>query len=178
MHDDAQLVARTRKGDREAFGELYDRYARLVRCVCFDGTGDLLEAQDLTQEVFFRAYRKLDRLRKADRFASWLLGIARRAVTDWQRGRARDRHQFVGSFPEPTPRDADTDADRVRELRDAIRQLPERERLALHLFYLKQEPVKVARQVLDLSRSGFYKLLDRAKRRVAITMKQTQGDDR
>jgi RNA polymerase sigma-70 factor (ECF subfamily) len=44
----------------------------------------------------------------------------------------------------------------------AICELPERQRLALHLFYLQENPAEDARQILKLSRSGFYRLLDRA----------------
>jgi RNA polymerase sigma-70 factor (ECF subfamily) len=45
---DAKLVARTLAGDREAFGRLYDRYARLVRAVALDATRDPAAVQDLT----------------------------------------------------------------------------------------------------------------------------------
>ena len=61
---DAELVAQTLAGNREAFGDLYDRYARLVRSVVCGVTWDWPMVQDLTQESFLRAYRKLGSLRE------------------------------------------------------------------------------------------------------------------
>ena len=55
---DADLVASVLAGDREAFGGLYDRYARLVRAVVYGVARDWPTVQDLTQECFLRAYRE------------------------------------------------------------------------------------------------------------------------
>jgi len=82
-------VHRARRGDREAFGDLYRRYGRLVH-------GILLarlppgETQDLVQEVFLLALRKLGTLRDPGAFAPWLATLARRAAADHLReGRSR-----------------------------------------------------------------------------------------
>ena len=57
---DADLVARVLAGDVEAFGCLYDRYARLVRAVVYRVGHDAPIVHDLTQECFLRAYRDGD----------------------------------------------------------------------------------------------------------------------
>ena len=82
-------------GDRAAFAELYDRRGRLIRAICFESTHDLQAAAELTQEVFLRAMEKLQRLRDPQRFAPWLVGIARRVCREWRRGRLRDRCRLV-----------------------------------------------------------------------------------
>jgi RNA polymerase sigma factor (sigma-70 family) len=172
MSETAELVERTRNGDEEAFAILYDRHAALVRAICYDVTGDLSHAEDLAQDVFFTAYQKLGQLRDGDRFLAWLCKIARRAGSDWQR-RLR-RHN---PLPEGVIDIADSaDAPHLAELREAIRQLPENERLALHLFYLDEQPVIAARQVLKLSQSGFYKLLERARNRVGLIIRRNQEE--
>ncbi|WP_010588088.1 RNA polymerase sigma factor [Schlesneria paludicola] len=168
---DASAVSRVQRGDRAAFAELYDRYARLVRCLCFDGIRNLNDSNDLCQEVFLKAFRSIGELRDANRFANWLTGITRNAIRDWHRRHDGSPMQLDEPVPDSEHRDSETD---FAELRDAIGALPEQERLALHLFYLDEEPVTVARQVLGLSQSGFYKLLDRARRQVAEKMKATQ----
>ena len=167
---DACAVVRVQQGDRAAFAELYDRYARLVRCICFDGTRNLSDSNDLCQDVFLKAFRAIHELREAQRFASWLTGITRNTVRDWQRHHARAPQPLEEPVPDAELHD---DSDFV-ELRDAIGTLPEQERVALHLYYLDEEPVSVARQILGLSQSAFYKLLDRARRQVAVKMKATQ----
>ncbi|MCK4343123.1 MAG: sigma-70 family RNA polymerase sigma factor, partial [Phycisphaerae bacterium] len=74
---DATLVQGVLSGDRDAFAELYDRWAGLIRATCFDTTRDLDTAEDLAQEVFLRALQKLGNLRDPRRFVAWLMGIAR-----------------------------------------------------------------------------------------------------
>ncbi|MBL4701513.1 MAG: hypothetical protein JKX85_09670, partial [Phycisphaeraceae bacterium] len=69
---DAELTQRFCAGDREAFVKLYDRYAFLVRSIVYDTTGRLADAQDLTQEVFLRAWQKRSELRDPCKFTAWL----------------------------------------------------------------------------------------------------------
>ena len=63
----------------------------------------------------------------------------------------------------------------IDEVRRAVSQLPERERMAVHVHYLCGEPVEAARGALGLSPSGFYKLLERARRRLRAKLLKTEG---
>jgi RNA polymerase sigma-70 factor (ECF subfamily) len=172
MADTTELVAKARGGDHAAFAALYDRHARLVKAICYDSTGHLASAEDLSQEVFLRAYQKLHQLRDGSRFVAWLCEIARRAGRDWAKKSRRDgglpklAQTIDVAVPQKEPQ--------LAELRHAIRQLPDDERMALHLFYLDEQPVAVARQVLGLSQSGFYKLLDRAREHVGSIMRRNE----
>jgi RNA polymerase sigma-70 factor (ECF subfamily) len=168
---DGTLVLGVLEGDRSAFAELYDRRARLIRAICYDATRDIETAAELTQEVFLRAYAKLGRLNDPDSFASWLAGIARRVCREWRRGRLRRLRVVTDSpigpdseaaaSPQPDPPD-----ERIGELREAIATLPERERLALHAFYLQGMDAEQAGTVLGLSRSGLYRVLSVARDRL------------
>ncbi|MHC4443016.1 MAG: RNA polymerase sigma factor [Planctomycetota bacterium] len=170
---DANLVEAVLSGDRSAYADLYDRYARLIRAVCYDATRDLNHSQDLSQEVFLRAYRKLGDLRDADKFAGWLVGIARTVGREWQRRRLRDRHQYVGASPEAMDcAGTSRDEERIVNLREALQSLPERERLALHVFYLQGESAEAVQRVLELSRSGTYRLLERARQRLKKLLRE------
>lgn len=165
--NDADLVQAVVGGDRAAYAELYDRYAPLVRAICHDTTRDLTRAQDLSQEAFLKAYRKLGTLRDPDRFAGWLVGIARNECRDWLRQRVRDRHKYMDRVPD-VAKDESTEGDeRTIALVEAMKLLPERERLALNAFYLQGESAEAVRAVLGLSSSGAYRLLDRARQRLA-----------
>lgn len=169
---DEHLVGRVLRGDREAFGDLYDRYAGLVRSVCFEATGDVVDAQDLAQDVFLSAFRQLDQLSDPGRFGAWLVGIARLSGQEWRRTRHRDRHEWAGDatdeLAEPERLDHE---DQWSDLRTALASLPEDERLGVHLFYLEEQPADLARQLLNLSLSGFYRLLDRAREKLAQRLK-------
>lgn len=84
----AGCVARVRRGDREAFGELYRRYSRLVHGVLLARL-PASEVPDLVQEVFLLALRKLPQLADGAAFAPWLATLARRAAADFYRHAAR-----------------------------------------------------------------------------------------
>jgi len=176
-NNDASLVRDVLNGVRPAYGDLYDRYAGLVRAICFDKTGNLSEAQDLAQEVFLRAYRKLETLRNPDHFGKWLVGIARTTCLEWLRKHSREKRTFVRFTPEASPAVMGPSGDgEIEELQKAMRQLPERERLALHAFYLQEESAEQARSIMGLSRSGFYRVLKRARGRLAGMLRdETEG---
>ncbi len=176
---DADLVASVLAGDREAFGCLYDRYARLVRAVVYDVFTDWTTVQDLTQECFLRAYKSLARLRQPDRFAQWVVGIARQVVRERRRFSRRDRHQFVGG--EVLEVSSETDAARAMQAAEEtelmmrrLADLPERERLAIHAFFLEGCDARQVADLLGLSRSGVYALLERALARLAGMVRRQQ----
>lgn len=175
---DATLVLGVRNGDRAAFAELYDRRARLIRAICYDATGDYHAAADLTQEAFLRAFRNLGRLRDPQRFGPWLVGIARQVCREWLRLRRRESARLAGY----AERHEERAAARLRDGESGDPQLEiellwerqralappmgERERLALHAFYLQGCNAEEARTVLGLSRSCFYRALASACRRL------------
>jgi RNA polymerase sigma-70 factor (ECF subfamily) len=96
ISEDEIWVVAARDGDRAAFGQLYERYARMVHGVLLPKVpvGDL---DDLVQDVFVRALRRLSTLRETASFGAWLAAIARNLAHDYHRR----------SVPEePLPEDA------------------------------------------------------------------------
>jgi RNA polymerase sigma-70 factor (ECF subfamily) len=166
---DASLVLRALNGDETAFGELYDRYGRLVRAICYDSTRDVNQAQDLGQEVFLRAYERLGELKDRERFGRWLVSIARNVGREFRRGKYRDRHILVGLAPDeiPSAGSSKNESDyRMDYLDAAIEKLSEKERLTLHVYYLQDHDAEQAQEILGISRSSFYRLLNRARKKV------------
>jgi RNA polymerase sigma-70 factor (ECF subfamily) len=178
--DDA-LVRAARAGDREAFAVLYDRFAGLITALCRDQERDPHAARDLAQEVFLRAYQKLADLADPPRFGAWLVGITRLVCLEGQRNGARrtrlmndvaaGANDAVAEVAAATSEPAD---DRIDELRDAIAQLPERERLALHAFYMQELDAGQICELLGLSRSGVYFLLSSARQRLASMLRELE----
>lgn len=172
---DQDLVERTLAGDKVAFGELYDQYARLVRSICYDATGELNAAQDLAQEVFLRAYTKLPTIKNPDNFGAWVCGIARFAGKEWRRKKGRDKHEFDENLPQTVSAEEPlVEDDRLGLMREAMTDLDEQERFALNAFYLRGKSATEARTVMELSQSGFYKLLDRARTKLGKAIQQRQ----
>ena len=125
---EGRLVERIRAGDKDAFGELYKKFAPLVH-------GILLarlpreEVPDAVQEVFLAAYKNIKSLREPNAVGGWLVRIARNQVVDHYRG-FRPEDELTEDFQ--SRRDKRAEAD---EALTAIRSLPTayRETLILRL---------------------------------------------
>ena len=175
---DKTLIEAVLASDKAAYEKLYDRYAPLVRAVCYDYTGNLADAQDLAQDVFMRAYEKLDQLRKRDSFGKWLVGIARHRCQEWLRRKCRSQNNNAGLNDVQAATPEKPDDSRIELLRKMITTLPEKERLALHTFYLQDNSADDVRRLMGLSRSGFYLVLERARKRLEKLMLEEQENIR
>lgn len=82
--EDGTWVTAAQDGDRAAFGELYERYARMVHGVLLARV-PVGEVDDLVQDVFMRALRRLSTLRETTSFGAWLAAIARNVANDYHR---------------------------------------------------------------------------------------------
>lgn len=89
LTDDIALQ-RAAQGDQEAFGVLYERYVARIYSYVYYRTGNSLDAEDLTERVFFRALRHIQYY--SDRglpFSAWLYRIAHNLVANWHRDNSR-----------------------------------------------------------------------------------------
>ncbi len=182
-----------RSGDHDAFGRIHDRHAPLVLSVCRrhgpgGPSGSRTEAEDATQEVFIRAYRKLHDVHDCTRLAAWLCTIAGYVVRERRRALARRlkhegaamtaaTHTHGGVSPSDPPEVDLERRERFAALESALDRLPDDERLAIHLHYLEHDPVSAARRTLGISRSGFYKLLGRARSHLADQLRDHAPED-
>lgn len=141
--NDAVLWERVRSGDADAFGDLYERYARAVQSFCLWRTADLQLAEDATATVFLEAWRKRRQLElTTESAAPLLLGVATNVLRQHWRGRRRYAaalERVRNAIPPPQPGHEDeaiARLDAMRQLRDAgaaVRALPRRERDVLAL---------------------------------------------
>ena len=123
---DACLVEAARGGDASAFGHLYRRYAGLVHGVLLGKVGRE-EAEDLVQEVFLAAMRRISALRDPNSFGAWLSAIARNLANDHYR-RLKPADPMLEDPPEAAGKNAPTlesDADTSERILTIIRGLPE-----------------------------------------------------
>ena len=134
---DARLVARVRRGDRQAAGALAERWLRACRAVALAVTGDEADADDVCQDAFVAAIQRIDDCRQPERFGPWLLQIARNRARDHLRARARPLLSLEGmaiESPRASPQVEAERGDARARLLAALRELPEerREVLLLH----------------------------------------------
>ena len=178
--DEAADLAAAQAGDHAAFARLYDRHAAVVLSLC--RRLSLAEAEDATQETFIRAYKLLHKVESANKLRPWLYGIARRVCSENTRSQRRRKHHedqamlmCTAQRKAATSSTAETlaHAEQLQRLDGAIDQLEDRQRLAIHLFYLESDPIQAAKSALGLSRSGYYKLLAKARDRLGELMRET-----
>ncbi|MGD9100885.1 MAG: sigma-70 family RNA polymerase sigma factor [Anaerolineae bacterium] len=87
MDQEQRWIEAARRGDRDAFGRLVQAYQRPVYNLTYRMLGNAEEAEDAAQEVFLRAYRKLDTFDPGRKFSTWLLSIASHYCIDRLRRR-------------------------------------------------------------------------------------------
>ena len=134
---DGRLIERVGVGDRDAFDQLYRRFARPVLSMALRHLGDNGRAEDATQETFAAVWRSA-RSYRAERGSgsAWLYAVARHAIID----RARQRREAVAEVPEEVSADAGP-AERAEQswltwrVHSALEQVPERERVVIELAY-------------------------------------------
>ncbi|HSR20130.1 MAG TPA: sigma-70 family RNA polymerase sigma factor [Anaerolineales bacterium] len=89
-YDEEEMLGRAARGDREAFGALYERYVERIFNYVYYRTGNLHDAEDLSARVFQRAMNHIHNY--TDRgvpFSAWLYRIAHNLVANWHRDRSR-----------------------------------------------------------------------------------------
>jgi RNA polymerase sigma-70 factor (ECF subfamily) len=167
---DGELVARSLKADRSAFDELILRYQRQAVAVSYRLLGNSHDALEVTQEAFLKAYGSLATLQKAEAFGGWLMRIVSNLSLNYRRSR-RTRSQLpLDDLLGPTDAQQ-TDAaggsewmarsgDPVRRLeseelgrhlQEALKQLPEKQRMAIIMFTVEQMPQKQVAEALQCS---------------------------
>ncbi len=119
--DGASLADAARNGSRVAFGRLYDRYARMVHGILLARVpaGDV---DDLVQDVFLLALRRVHTLRESDAFGGWLAQIARNRANDYHRRPAETTEPREESAAQDTAAEARAVLEMICSLPDAYRE--------------------------------------------------------
>ena len=161
----AECVLAARNGDREAFGELVRRYRDMAGATAMAVISNRQDAEDAVQEAFIRAYTALGRLQTPEAFGSWLRTAVRRIATDQLR--RRYRRSFVENAEGALDiLDANSGEDANHDLRDAVNQLPERQREAVLTYYANGFTYERAAEYLGIPMSTLKGRLRQARLRL------------
>jgi RNA polymerase sigma-70 factor (ECF subfamily) len=149
-HDEARLIAAARKGDSRAFAALVDAHQQAVRGFLRRFAGHWADADDIAQEAFVTAWRKLSRFEGRSSFRSWVSGIGFRIARDARRahGRAQVRDTDWFSEQDDAPVGAPLE-DRIALAR-AMAALPEDQRAAVALCLGEGFSHSEAAEILNL----------------------------
>lgn len=140
-------VLRAQSGDREAFDELVRLFESRVYGIVMQRLRNTAEADEVVQEVFLRAFRKLPQLLEPERFGGWLCQIAARlAINRAVRRPAEtccepEAFDLFPSVPE-SPLDALQRQEYIEQVRDGLSRLGELDRQTLWAFYFEGSSLK------------------------------------
>jgi len=179
--DDEKLVSQTLAGDRDAFGVLVHKYQEMVYAYAFQKVRNEEDAQDVTQEVFWRAYHGLYQLRHPHRFRSWLYTIMsneckRRLMSVIK---TRQRETALANATDDALRiepahAVPTEGWRV-DLEQAISELPDDNRIAVSMFYMGDSSLKEISEFLGVSVNTVKGKLYRARQQLGNALSERYG---
>ncbi|HWQ03624.1 MAG TPA: sigma-70 family RNA polymerase sigma factor [Candidatus Nitrosotenuis sp.] len=109
---DALAVEHALAGDRDAFRALVERHSRSIFRLAYRMTGNEYDAEEVVQETFLRAYRRLDKFESRANFGTWLYRIGVNCALDLMR--ARQRHEEKRE--QPLPEESAGAADRIEQV--------------------------------------------------------------
>ena len=124
-----------KRGEREAFDELVVRYQRGVYRLCYRYVNNHEDANDLTQEVFLRAWRAIGRFRGRSAFSTWLYRIGVNACLNFRAARRPPAQELPDTVADPGVGAAERveSDEQARRVREAVGRLPEKQRATLIL---------------------------------------------
>jgi RNA polymerase sigma factor (sigma-70 family) len=171
MLSDEQLVGLTLEGDRDAFGQIVARYQSPICALAFSACGSITRSEDLAQEVFVAAWRRLRELREPSRLKSWLYAIARNLISTAFRQQTRNPLAVADPLDEALESSAEFAApattviskEEQAILWQVLSGLPEVYRQPMVLFYRQEESIASVAEILGLSEEAVRQRLSRGR---------------
>ena len=177
VENDVQLIRRILSDDDEAFSTLVQKYQKSVHALVWRKVNDFHYAEEITQDTFLQAYKKLSTLKNPNQFAGWLYVIANRRCINWLQ-----RHKPAMQSLEDTPveeieesaynhyaaeqREAEGTEYRYEIAQKLLSRLPESERTVMTLYYLGEMTAKEISKFLGVSINTITSRLRRARERL------------
>jgi len=149
---DADLVAESLSGNRDAFGQIVERYQTLIASLAYCATGNVSQSEDLAQETFVAAWKQLAELREPTKLRPWLCSITRFLVSKEVRRQGREPIHEAQSLdtldertsPEPLPLDHAISQEELSLLWRALERIPPAYREPLVLFYREHQSIEAS----------------------------------
>ena len=175
--DDVQLIHSILAGDDEAFSALVYKYKKGVHALAWRKIGDFHHAEEITQDTFLQAYKKLSTLKDPNQFAGWLYVIANRLCINWMRKKklatqslesTRAGEVEKSSYTRYVSEQRETEVSEHRSeiVNKLLARLPESERTVVTLYYLGEMTAKEIGKFLGVSVKTVHSRLHRARKRL------------
>ncbi len=176
-NDDVALIHNILSGDDKAFGILVEKYQKGIHALAWRKIGDFQIAEEIAQDAFLQAYKKLATLKKPDQFAGWLYVITSRLCADWHRRKKpimqsiEDTNKKVldkNAYEEYLAKQREVAAAEQRQelVKRLLGKLPESERTVVTLHYIGEMTSDAISRLLGVSINTIKSRLRRARKRL------------
>lgn len=184
MTSDFELVDAVKQGQVAAFSELVNRYQSLILRLAIRFTRDLDAAEDVVQETFIKAYRKMDSFEGRSSFKNWLYQIAINTAKNKIRDTAASDHvrlDHVQIWEGAKAESALISEDIAAQIKEAVDELPERQRIALVLRIFEDLSFKEIASIMqcpyDTAKANYRHALMKLKTRFQEIGWMEEGDE-
>lgn len=176
--DNSNTVIRAKEGDIAAYANLVRNFERLAVMRAWNIVGDFHLAQDIAQEAFVIAFRKLHELRSPDAFSGWLSTIVRREAIRMDRKRKSSPEHNSDSLEEqPDTKLTGPDwFERHAAIVNAIQSLPDHEQDVIVLLYLEDRSTNEIASMLDRPIGTVTKQISRAIKRLQSILVEVRDE--
>lgn len=177
MNNDSELIQYTLEGDQTAFTKLVEKYYKGIHALVWRKIGDFHIAEEITQDTFLRAYKRLRTLKDHSLFPGWIYVIASHLCIEWH----RKKHLPIQSLENTDISEIDhvsltrymidkRDTEKTETLREIVekllKKLPESERTVMTLHYLGEMTCESISKMLGVSLNTVKSRLNRARNRL------------
>jgi RNA polymerase sigma-70 factor (ECF subfamily) len=178
---DLLCVQRVKAGDVQAFTMIVSRYGEMVFTIVRKIVENREDAEDITQEVFIKAFKALGQFREESTFSTWLYRIAYNTTIS----ELRKRKLFYFSAKDNLFVDNDfvTDDDeeeieiKLQHLENALKKLPPDELFLITLYYMDEQSIENISKVCNMSVSNVKVKLHRIRKKLAVEISKLMYDE-
>lgn len=175
MDDLADLITRAQKGEKDAFGQIYELFHKRIYRYCLFNTQKRETAQDLCQETFFRAWKSLSSFsQKGGSLQAYLFRIARNLIIDLSRKKKELPLENYDRIDDRQIPEEDLEKqDDIKKVRDALSKLKDKERQIVILRYFEEMTTAEVASVVGLREGALrvrtHRILKKLKEQIETT---------
>ena len=181
--EQTEWITQTKAGNQTAFSQIVEKYQKPVYNICFHMLKNGEEAEDAAQEVFLRAFSKLDTYDESRQFSTWLFAIASHYCMDrWKKRRFQlvswdDLKNMLSDREASQPEKVMMNIEASQEVHDMLQTLRPDYRMVVILKYWHGMSYEEIAQTMDTTVSTIKSKLFRARKMMAkaVEKEQTQG---
>lgn len=171
--DENELIARILDGHAEDFGYFLERYSHEAFAIVMRLVPQQVDAEELVQDAFVRAFNRLDTFEGHSSFSTWICRIAYNTAISWLRKR-RMKYLSIDDNPKLSDTEVDEAFDNeslIEDLTRAIALLKPDEQTLITLYYYDNRPLNDIAYILDVEPNTLATRLHRIRRKLYLLMK-------